>query len=115
MKQLPMFIICGAALLAACSTSMTVPGDCVSITLGDQTLSPDMLVRQTGVAEAEAESMRDGVPFGERNAEWLQLKNMIKPGDEVWFYRDNHTMAGAEGYLLLRDCDVVAFVMTTKY
>lgn len=115
MKQLSMLIICGSALLAACSTSMAVPGDCATITLGDQALSADVLVRRTGMAEAEAENMIDGVPFGQRNSEWNGLKKLVEPGDELWFYRDNRAMAGAEGYLLVRECDVVAFVMTTKY
>lgn len=115
MKSFSMLVIAGAALLAACSTSMSAPGDCESITLGDQVISADSLVRQVGVAEAEAEAMKDGVPFGTRNAEWNDLKALIRPGDEIWFYRDNRAMAGAEGYVLVRDCDVVAFVMTTKY
>ncbi len=115
MKSLTLFAIVSAALLAGCSTSMSAPGDCDSITLGDQVVSADALVRQVGLAEAEAEAMKDGIPFGSRNAEWNDLKALIQPGDQVWFYRDNRAMAGAEGYVLVRDCDVMAFVMTTKY
>lgn len=115
MRRLSVVLICGVLLTGACTTSMTVPGDCETVTLGERKLSTEMLIKRVGVAEAEAENLRDGVPFGDRNEEWMELKKLIQPGDEVWFYRHNRTMAGAEGYLLVRECDVVAFVMTTKY
>ncbi|MDX1584094.1 MAG: hypothetical protein R3338_10895, partial [Thermoanaerobaculia bacterium] len=89
--------------------------DCASVMIGGETLSSDVLIERVGLARAEHENLRDGVPFGERNEEWENLKSAIEPGDNIWFYRDNRTITGAEGYVVVRDCEVVAFFMTTKY
>lgn len=99
----------------ACATPMAAPGDCAAIKLDNETIETEALIHEVGVAEVEAKNLRDGVPFGDRHAEWEKLKGELQPGDELWLYRDNRAMAGAEGYLLVRDCEVIAFVMTTKY
>ena len=113
-QKISMFAAC-ALLSAACATVQPAGAECSSVRLGDQTLPSEVLIERVGVAEAEARNMRDGVPFGPRNKEWNALKREMIEGDEVWLYRDNRTIAGAEGYVLVRDCEVVAFVMTVKY
>lgn len=115
MKELSTLIISSICILAACTTSMSTPADCDRIAIEGETLPGDVLVHRTGVAEAESKNLRDGKPFGDRNHEWEELKAEIEAGDELWLYRDNRTMSGAEGYVLVRNCEVVAFVMTMKY
>lgn len=110
------FLLVTALALAAsaCSTT-TVPEECRSIVIAEETLSKDALIQRVGVAEAERQYLDDGVPFGERNAEWEALKESMESGDQLWFYRDNRTIVGAEGFVVVRNCEVVGFFITTKY
>jgi hypothetical protein len=77
---------------------------------------PEWLRSKGTVAELEAEHLVDSVPFGFCNGEWEALKAEMLPGDELWRFssppEDWERRMGWEGVALVRDGEVVRFVVT---
>jgi hypothetical protein len=81
------------------------------------------LQRQTTVEQAEADNMvsdqdlgPDPVPFGFINKEWRELLAQMQEGDELWEFESPpetwENLAGRQGIALIRDCKVVAVIVT---
>lgn len=74
------------------------------------------LDKEISVAEAEAESSVDGVPFGGQNEAWRRLKASIQPGDELWTFCSSwesfQAHAGRCGIAVLRNGDAVSVLIT---
>jgi hypothetical protein len=83
------------------------------------------LTNPTTVEEAEAAHMvradalgPDPVPFGYINADWKALLAEMQEGDELWEFKsppetwDKDHMAGRKGIALIRNCKVVAAIVT---
>jgi len=83
------------------------------------------LQKKVTVEEAEQDNLvkddqlgPDPVPFGFSNDEWRQLLSLKEEGDDLWEFRsppetwDKKHMAGRQGYALIRDCRVIATIIT---
>jgi hypothetical protein len=116
-RSLPLLIIL-AALTAGAAYAQSPCPDSDNLIL-------DWLVKPTTVEEAEAAHMvtakelgPDPVPFGYINADWKALLAQMQEGDELWEFRsppetwDKKHMAGREGIALIRNCEVVAVIVT---
>ncbi|MBN1798382.1 MAG: hypothetical protein JW822_07380 [Spirochaetales bacterium] len=81
------------------------------------------LQNRTTVEQAEADNMvtledlgPDPVPFGYINEQWQEFLAQMREGDELWEFEsppetwDN--LAGRKGIALIRDCEVVALIVT---
>jgi hypothetical protein len=99
----------------ACRTALDTPGNCRRIIYGDQELPGKYFTTRATIDEVERENMIGGSPFGNRNGDWDAFLAEIADGDEIWRYRDIGPLAGAEGYALIRNCEVIAFITSIKY
>ncbi len=56
------------------------------------------------------------VPFGAINKDWVTFKSQILPGDKIHFFRSDSTswssLAGREGYSLVRDGQIITNICT---
>ena len=90
-----------------------------------RTIDPSWLKVKMTVAEVEAKHVveledDDGtkrrVPFGYCNRDWAELVSLMQDGDELWSYSSSDeswaNLAGRMGYVLLRDDEVIAGVLT---
>jgi hypothetical protein len=77
---------------------------------------PDAVLEvQESIAAIEAKARADmktcpdcpQVPFGYANKQWRALKSRARDGDSILFYKNGrrfwNSLAGAEGYALIRD------------
>jgi hypothetical protein len=99
----------------ACRTAYDAPGNCRRIIYGNQELPAKYFTTTVSIEEVERENMINGSPFGNRNGDWAGFRSQVTEGDEIWRYRDIGPLAGAEGYALIRDCEVIAFITSIKY
>ena len=89
--------------------------------------SDDIIIRwlqsQTTIDEAEAANMvkddqlgPDPVPFGFINEEWKELLKQMQEGDELWEFESPpetwENLAGRKGIALIRNCQVIAYIVT---
>lgn len=103
------------ALALACSGSRKPPElGCTKAELASWRIPADWLVEQVTAEAAEADNLRDGIPFGLIQKEWKALLARRKPSDELWFY-DSKENTGMAGYALIRDCGIVDNVITAQY
>jgi hypothetical protein len=75
-------------------------------------------VTQDSVEEIEKRNIYpdDGrvphVPFGFKNADWVEFKHQVQQGDDVYFFSTSReswqNLAGRAGYVLVRGGEVVA-------
>jgi tetratricopeptide (TPR) repeat protein len=78
--------------------------------------STDGLTRQLTVAEAEAEfavrikELRQTVPFGFLNPEWVQLKAKMHSGDQLWEFKLRGTGITVRGVKLVRRAKLIDFI-----
>jgi hypothetical protein len=76
----------------------------------------EFLRRQATVPELEAEHVINGIPFGFCNREWEQLKSLMLPGDEVWYWSTDAEswarLRGWEGIALVRQGEIVDSFIT---
>jgi len=96
---------------------------------GGETVQKEWLQNVITVAEAEAMNTPRAdtterhkrfpelsKPFGFQNAEWQSLKAQMRDGDELWTFCSPATMwrnmAGREGVALVRNGNVVGFLVT---
>jgi hypothetical protein len=81
------------------------------------------LQSQTTVEEAEAANMvkndqlgPDPVPFGFINADWKELLDQMQEGDELWEFKSPpetwENLMGRKGIALIRNCQVIAYIVT---
>ena len=111
-------------LLIAIYTLVLLPYTSAQIPCPD---SDDLIIswlqQQTTVEQAEADNMvidedlgPEPVPFGFINEEWQQLLATMQEGDELWEFESPpetwENLAGRKGIALIRDCRVVAVIVT---
>jgi hypothetical protein len=77
----------------------------------------EWLSEKVSIAQAEAENMSDGRPFGYLHLKWERLKAHMARGDELWEFRSPpntwiHLM-GREGYAVVRNGQIVESLITT--
>jgi hypothetical protein len=108
------------ALLVAGCAHHSDARSCVD--LSGSHIQPDWLVRRITVDEAERAHMYRGIPFGYQNEQWQALRQQMRRGDDLWFYRRKYpplppdwkgVVVGAEeGYVLVRGCTIVDSIVT---
>lgn len=80
-------------------------------------IKKEWLVEQVIMENIEHDNLVDGIPFGFMNKEWTEFKTMIQPGDQIWFFNTPinswGALMGQKGYVLIRNCKIVA-KMTTE-
>ena len=68
--------------------------------------------------QVELEHAVDGKPFGLLHKEWSRLKGSMRLGDELRYYsspwEDWDAFAGEEGYVLVRNGNLVARIVITR-
>ena len=56
------------------------------------------------------------VPFGLNNKRWLEFKDKYQESDEIYFYVSDKTswerLSGSQGYVLIRNDQVIAMIVT---
>ena len=76
---------------------------------------------KTSISDAEkqetatviVDGTQTAVPFGHINHEWENLKRQYEKGDCIYHYRtDCGPLCGSEGYLLIRNGNVIDWVLT---
>lgn len=76
-------------------------------------IGPPLILRRV-----EMEHTVQGRPFGFLHKEWTRLKGSMRPGDELRFYtsedRDWEALAGEEGYVAVRNGEIVAQIITSR-
>jgi hypothetical protein len=81
-------------------------------------LTKECLVKRYTLRQAEKEHFVLGRPFGYQNEQWKAFIAQMKPGDELWLYRNSPVPPGSlrpgefalgfeEGFLILRGCTYV--------
>ena len=86
-------------------------------------MTPDWLTERTTVKQAEQEHLvslkslgPEPVLFGYKNAQWLELKAQMQPGDELWNYcsppESWQRLAGRAGICLVRNGEIIASILT---
>jgi hypothetical protein len=84
----------------------------------------DWLQKRITIAEAEEANMArtdrlgpDAVPFGFMNREWREFVAKVCEGDELWEFTSPHEtwvdLAGREGIAMVREGEIVAFILTS--
>ncbi len=79
---------------------------------------PEWLEHPLTLEEAEARELVDGIPFGCVNGEWRELQAKLKSGRELWYFRSppetwtGFPLSGMEGYAVVEDEEIVAFMLT---
>jgi hypothetical protein len=51
-----------------------------------------------------------GVPFGALNAEWREMRNRMRPDEQLWRFTREPKLpfqGALEGYVVLRGCEIV--------
>jgi len=90
---------------------------------GSDDLIISWLQEQTTVEQAKADNMvtdkqlgEKPVPFGFINDEWQELLARMQDGDELWEFESPpetwENLAGRKGIALIRECQVVASIVT---
>ena len=100
----------GPASVAVAQSATTVPAG------EDGVIPSQWLDKEVSVAQAEAEHMVDGKPFGASNDAWKQLKASLRPGDAIWTYcspaESFRAHAGRCGIALVRNGKTVTQFVT---
>lgn len=71
------------------------------------------LTKKTTYEEAVSDNLVEGVEFGGCNADWLKLKALIQPGDELWYFEPpSKEYIHIRGLALVRNGEIVERVIT---
>ena len=80
---------------------------------------------ETSVDSIEADSLREiracescpQVPFGYQHDRWVALRDQVKDGDAIVYFRNSRhawlSLAGAEGYALVRGDKIIVTIITS--
>jgi len=136
MRQLATLTLAGALLLGTACTRAPSPRPPVVVDIEQaRALLEHRFPGMSGVgavvrpaptiAEVEAASLEEmkkcghcpQVPFGYAQDQWIAFKRQIRTGDTVIFFRNNEAMwrglAGAEGYALIRQGQLIDSFLTS--
>ena len=109
------FLACLLLILTACAHSVKRQRiACPQSTLERWPIPAAWLIEKVDFEQVESDHMYQGVPFGRMNDEWKELLDQRRDGDQLWSY-DSRQNWGMEGYLLVRDCEVVYNLVTAQY
>ncbi len=75
-------------------------------------------LQQKHLTKIKFEEKDLSLPFGYLYGEWLQLKSMLEPGDEIWEFQSPseywESLCGSAGVVLLRK-GLVIFSIETEF